>query len=139
MNTQRTQRIQEVTEVDLKKLNTITEKIIGSAIEVHKQLGPGLLEQVYHHALCHEFDLKKIEYQREVAVDVVYKGKKIRGQKLDFIVERSIVIEIKSIEYLGKIHEAQLITYLRFSKKRLGLLINFNVKRLIEGVRRIIL
>ena len=117
--------------------DTVTERIIGAAIEVHKILGPGLLESIYEEALCHEFDLQDIQYKRQVTVDVIYKDQTIRGQKLDLIAMNEIVIEIKSLQRLPEVSMAQILSYLKASKLKRGLLINFGEKRLIDGIKRI--
>ena len=117
----------------------LTRAIIAAAIEVHRALGPGFLEATYE--ACLIFELKqadlKVEWQKVVPVE--YKNVKLDcGYRLDLLVEESVVIEVKSVETLAKIHEAQLLTYLKLSKYRVGLLINFNVKMLRQGIRRII-
>lgn len=118
----------------------LTEKIIGAAIEVHKELGPGLLESAYEAALAHELFLRKIGYQRQKEMSVRYKGILIEvGYRIDLMVEDEVVVELKAVEKMNPIFEAQLITYLRLSEKRVGLLINFNVQRLIDGlIRRVV-
>lgn len=116
----------------------ITEKIISCAIEVHSMIGPGLLESVYEEALAHEFDLRGIKYQRQKEIKLLYKGKEIGIHRVDFIVEGEVILELKASEGINKIYEAQVLTYLRATKKRVGLLINFNVERLKEGIRRLI-
>jgi GxxExxY protein len=116
----------------------ITEKIISCAIEVHSTLGPGLLEGVYEEALAYEFDLRGIKYQRQKEINLLYKGKGIGIHRVDFIVEGEVILELKASEGINKIYEAQVLTYLRATKKRVGLLINFNVERLKEGIRRLI-
>jgi GxxExxY protein len=120
--------------------NEITHEIIGAAIEVHKHLGPGLLESAYEECLAHELQLRNLKIERQKAVPVVYKGTKLEcGYRVDLLVEGKIVVELKSVEALAPIHEAIILTYLRLSGHRLGLLINFNVNALREGVRRFIL
>ena len=105
----------------------LTEAIIGAAIEVHKELGPGLLESSYQRCLAREFDIRGIKYRREVELPVEYKGVVIDcAYRLDFIVEERVVVEVKSVEKLIPVHEAQLITSLKLTKLRVGLLINFN-------------
>lgn len=114
--------------------------VIGAAIEVHKQLGPGLLESAYEHCLCHELALRQVPFERQVPLPVRYKGMSLDcGYRLDIVVAQSVLLELKSVEQLGKIHEAQLMSYLRLSGLRVGLLINFNVTNLRRGViRRVI-
>jgi len=121
------------------QLNEITEKIIGCAIEVHRHLGPGLLENVYEEALCVEFDLQGLRYGRQVKVPVNYKGRAIAEYRIDLLVEGSIVVEIKSVERYDPVFAAQVLTYLRVTSKRVGLLINFNSKLLKEGIKRFVL
>ena len=114
--------------------------VIGAAIEVHRQLGPGLLESAYEHCLCHELALREIPFERQVALPVRYKGLLLDcGYRLDMVVDRSVLLELKSVEQINKIHEAQLLSYLRLSDIRVGLLINFNVTNLRRGiVRRVV-
>jgi len=120
--------------------NELTHQIIGAAIEVHRLLGPGLLESAYEECLAHELTLRNIKYRRQVPVPVVYKGIKLEcGYRMDLVVEESVVLELKSIEAIAPVHEATVLTYLRLSDKRLGLLINFNVSMLTDGVRRFVL
>jgi len=119
--------------------NEITHEIIGAAIEVHKHLGPGLLESAYEECLFHELQLRNLRVERQKAVPVVYKQTKLEcGYRLDLLIEGRVVVELKSVEGLGPIHEAIILTYLRMSGHTLGLLINFNVSVLKDGVRRFI-
>ena len=119
--------------------NEITHQIIGAAIEVHKHLGPGLLESAYEECLFHELQLRNLRVERQKAVPVVYKQTKLEcGYRLDLLVEDRVVVELKSVEGLGPIHEAIILTYLRMSGHGLGLLINFNVSVLKDGIRRFI-
>lgn len=116
----------------------ITEIIIGAAIEVHRQLGPGLLESTYEMCLSREFDLKKIKYERQRSFPVIYKNVTIdSGYRIDFIVENEIIVEIKSVESLASVCTAQLLTYLRLLNRRTGLLLNFNVPVLKDGIKRL--
>ncbi len=118
----------------------LTHSIIGCAIEVHRELGPGLLESAYEACLLHELATAGVRCQRQVPLPVVYKGVQIEcGYRLDLLVEDEVVVEIKSIEKIDRIHEAQLLTYMRLAGKRVGLLINFNVKVLKDGVIRRVL
>ena len=127
----------EDTKVDL---NTITERIIGAATEVHKVLGPGLMESAYEECLCRELALRGIGVERQLPMPVEYKGVRLdSGYRLDLLVERSVVVEVKSVSSIEPIHEAQLLTYLKLGGWRLGLLINFNVPALKDGIRRRIL
>jgi GxxExxY protein len=114
-----------------------TEQIIGAAIEVHRILGPGLLESIYEEALCHKFDLNKIPYKRQVAVDVHYKDKLIHGQRIDLIAFEEVVIEIKSVRTLPEVATAQVLSYLKATGLRRALLINFGAYRLSGGIKRI--
>ena len=120
--------------------NEITHEIIGAAIEVHKLLGPGLLESAYEACLCHEFAIRKISFQKQKPIPLVYKEIKLDcGFRLDLLVEKRIVVELKSVDALAPIHEAIMLTYLRLSGHTLGLLINFNVSILKDGIRRFIM
>jgi GxxExxY protein len=112
------------------EINRVTEKIIGCAIEVHRNLGPGLLESVYEEAMCVEFDIQGIHYQRQIVVPVNYKGRVIGDYRIDLLVEEAIVVELKSVERFDPVFEAQVLTYLKVTSKRVGLLINFNSKLL---------
>jgi GxxExxY protein len=124
----------------VEELNKITEAIIGVAIKVHRVLGPGLLESAYQECLCRELALRQIPFQRELPVPVRYEGVLLDcGYRLDLVVADSVIVELKSIEQLNGIHEAQLLTYLKLSGKRVGLLINFNVPLLKEGIIRRVL
>ena len=117
-----------------------TSQIIGAAIEVHRQLGPGLLESTYEECLCHELHLREKQFKRQISLPVQYKGLLLDcGYKIDLIVEDEVILELKAIEKLLPIHEAQLLTYLRLSKKKVGLLINFNVPVLVQGIVRRVL
>jgi GxxExxY protein len=123
----------------MEDINRLTESIIGCAIEVHRQLGPGLLEGTYELALCVELADAGLSYERQLAVPVVYKGRKIGEYRLDLIVENSVIVEIKSVERHDPVFEAQLLTYLRVTGKRVGLLINFNNRMLKSGIKRLAL
>ena len=118
----------------------LTEQIIGAAIEVHRELGPGLLESAYEECLCHELYFRNLAFQRQIDLPVGYKNLKLDcGYRLDIVVEDAIVVELKSTEQLLPIHHAQLLTYLRLSGKKIGLLINFNVAVLKNGIVRRVL
>lgn len=118
----------------------LTHDIISAAMEVHKDLGPGLLESVYFACLGFELESRGLKFQTEVDVPVVYKGRKIdRSFRLDFLVEEEVILELKSLETVLPIHEAQLVTYLKMTGKQVGLLINFNVSLLKNGIHRRIL
>ncbi len=115
----------------------ITEGAIRAAIEVHRVLGPGLLESAYEECFCREMSERGIAFSRQVALPVSYKGVRVEcGYRMDVVVEDKVVIEIKSVEALMPIHEAQLLTYLRMSGYRVGLLVNFNVVLLKDGIKR---
>ncbi len=117
----------------------LTEAIIGSAIEVHKELGPGLMESAYEECLCHELSARNLPFKRQVPLPICYKNIKLDcGYRIDIVVGNTILLELKSVEAILPIHEAQLITYLRLSKIKLGLLINFNVPVLRQGLKRIV-
>ena len=117
----------------------LTHEIIGAAIEVHRLLRPGLLESAYEECLCHELTLRKLGVQRQVPVPVVYKEVKLEcGYRLDLVVERKVILELKSIEAFSPVHEDIMLTYLPLSGYRIGLLINFNVTILKDGIRRFV-
>ena len=118
-------------------LERIVHGVIGAAIEVHRELGPGLLESIYEQALLHELTLRKIRAQRQVEIEVLYKGVVIKGQRLDLLVEDQIVVELKSVSQIQDVHKAQLLSYLRVGQRPVGLLINFNVKLVRDGIHRI--
>jgi len=121
-------------------LEDLTEQIIGAAIEVHKQLGPGLLESAYEECLCHELHLREISFKRQVPVPVEYKGFKLDcGYKLDIIAEDAVILELKCVEKILPIHEAQLLTYLKITGKKVGFIFNFNVAVLSRGLVRKVL
>ena len=117
----------------------LTEKIIGAAIEVHRELGPALLESIYEEALCYEFELQAIKYKRQVPADVIYKGKVIKGQKIDLLVEDEVVVEVKSLSKMPEVALAQALSYLKATNLKRGLIINFGEKRLIDGIKRVVL
>lgn len=120
--------------------NEWSKKIIGAAIEVHRHLGPGLLESAYKYCLCHEFGLQSIPYCQEVWMPLEYKGLLAeKAYRVDVLVAGNVVIETKAVEKIEPVHEAQLLTYLRLSKLWLGLLINFNVPVLKDGIKRMVL
>jgi GxxExxY protein len=117
-----------------------TSPILGAALEVHRYLGPGLTESAYEECLCHEFHLRELRFQRQVDLPVQHKGLKLNcGYKIDLIVQDEVVLELKAVEKLLPIHQAQLLTYLKLAKKRVGLLINFNVPLLTLGIIRRVL
>lgn len=115
----------------------LTEKIVGAAIEVHRQLGPGLLESTYQACLTRELSLRGLPFEQEVGLPVEYKGIRVDcGYRLDLLVDGKVVIELKAIDEIHPVHEAQPHTYLKLSGRRVGLLINFNVPVLKDGIRR---
>jgi GxxExxY protein len=117
-----------------------TASVIGAAIEVHRQLGPGLLESAYEQCLCHELHLRGLPFKCQVDLPVSYKGLQLDcGYKLDLIVNDEVIVELKSVEKILPVHEAQLLTYLKLSGKKVGLLINFNVPLLTRGIVRRVL
>ena len=119
------------------EINQITEKIIGCAIEVHKQLGPGLLESAYEECLFYELINKGLNVKKQLALPLVYKEIKLdAGYRIDLLVENKVIIEIKSVDAIADIHKAQLMTYMKLANIKLGLLINFNVLRLKDGIVR---
>ena len=113
-------------------------RVIGAAIEVHRHLGPGYLESIYHRALCVELRLRGIAFEVERRIDIVYKGESLHGQKLDLMVESLVVVEVKAVSQLDEIHGSQVVSYLRATGLRAGLLINFNATVLKAGIRRIV-
>ena len=117
----------------------LTRKIIGCAIEVHRQLGPGLLEGIYVETLVVEFEIQGLKVKRQVELPVEYKGRSIGTYRLDLLVEDTVVIEVKSVERHDPVFEAQILTYMRLTGKRVGLLINFNSKLLKDGIKRFVL
>jgi GxxExxY protein len=120
--------------------NHITQKIIGCAIEVHKILGPGLFEATYEECLAFEMKAIGLDYKRQVGIPVIYKDVRLEiGYRMDFLVENKVVVELKAQDVILDIHKAQTLTYMRFSEKSLGLLINFNVPLLIKGIQRFVL
>ena len=120
--------------------NDLTAAVIGAAIEVHRALGPGLLESAYEECLCREVSLQGIRFERQKHLPVEYKGLRLDcGYRLDLLVEDSVVVEVKAVEGLAPIHEAQLLTYLKLTGCKVGLLLNFNLPTLKDGVRRLVL
>lgn len=118
-------------------LKKLSEQILGAAIDVHRELGPSLLESAYEECLCYELAARAIPFERQKPLSVMYKAVKMDcGYRLDLLVAGAVVIEVKAVEEVCKIHEAQLLTYLRIGAWPLGMIINFNVTRLIDGVTR---
>ncbi|MBF1989628.1 GxxExxY protein [Fischerella thermalis] len=122
-----------------KELDILAHEVIGAAIEVHRLLGPGFLESVYHQALRFEFEMRGIPHKFKHPVAVKYKNHQVGEGELDFLVGDLLIVELKAVERLAPIHEAQVMSYLKMTKNSLGLLINFNVLLLKEGIKRIIL
>jgi GxxExxY protein len=120
-------------------MNQLSSKIIGAAIEVHKTLGPGLLESTYEECLCHELSIQELLFEKQKPLSIDYKGKKLDcGYRLDIVVEKAVIIELKSCEQIEPIHKAQLLTYLKLSGLNLGLILNFNVSLMRDGIVRIV-
>jgi GxxExxY protein len=120
-------------------LNKLSSKIINVAIEVHKELGPGLLESAYEECMCYEFQLRDFGFERQKLLPITYKGRALDcGYRLDILVEKAIVLELKACEEIEPIHKAQLLTYLKLSDLKLGLLLNFNMPLMREGIVRIV-
>ncbi len=128
------------TEDTMPEMEQLSGRVIGCAIEVHRYLGPGLLESTYESCLTHELLHSGVAFKRQWALPVEYKGVRLDcGHRIDFLVGDAIVLEVKSVESLNRVHEAQVLTYLKLSGMRIGLLMNFNVIRLKEGIRRFVL
>jgi GxxExxY protein len=121
----------------MEEQDTLTERIIGAAIEVHRTLGPGLLESIYREALLIELRLRGIAAEREVEVDVIYKGHVIKGQRLDILVAREVVVELKAVAKLPDVATAQALSYLKATGLKRALLLNFGAARLVDGIKRL--
>ena len=118
----------------------LTEQVIGGAIEVHKHWGPGLYEEIYERSLYHELQLRKVPFESQVKVPLIYKGERVgEDLRLDLIVQGKVVLELKAVKALEPIHEAQLLTYMKLTGCKVGLLINFNVPVLKKGIKRMVL
>ena len=120
-------------------LDELAHDVIGAAIEVHRALGPGYTENVYEEALCIEMAQKNIPFERQVKIAVDYKGQKVGEGRLDLLVAKVLLVELKAVEMLAPIHQAQLLSYLKMTHLKLGLLINFNVPILKQGIKRVVL
>ena len=121
------------------KENEITQQIIGAAIEVHRELGPGIVEKVYEESLCHEMHLRGLKFARQQAVPISYKGVKLSVNLwLDLLIEKKVILDLKAKEEVTALDKMKLLTYLRLSRLRVGLIINFHVERLIDGVFRVV-
>ena len=118
----------------------LTREIIGAAIEVHRELGPGLLESAYHTCLCYELELRGLDYERNLALPVEYKGRRLdAGYEIDILVEKKVVVELKAVKESHPVFEAQLLTYMKLTKCKVGLLINFHTPVLKDGIKRRVL
>jgi len=121
------------------QINELTECVIGACIEIHKAIGPGLLESAYEECLCHELRLANLAFERQKPLPVAYKGVKLDcGYRIDLVVDGKLIVELKTVQELLPIHEAQLLTYLKLSGLAVGLLVNFNVPVLRRGIKRIV-
>lgn len=123
----------------MQDLNLLTDRIIGGAIEVHRELGPGLLESIYEKALLFELGKRNLNVQNQLEIPIVYKGQSLGVHRLDLMVEDQIIVELKAVDRFDPVHQAQLLGYLKLANKPLGLLINFNVPVLKNGIKRIAL
>ena len=123
----------------MRDINEVTEEIVGLAIEVHRHLGPGLAEVAYERALCIELTAAAVPYETQVTVPVTYKGQVIAAHRPDLVVEGLVVVEIKAIDRIARVHVAQMLTYLQVTRLELGLILNFNTAVLHEGVKRVVL
>ncbi|MDX8401630.1 MAG: GxxExxY protein [Mariprofundaceae bacterium] len=122
------------------QVNDVTDAVIGAAIAVHRELGPGLLESAYEACLAFELADRRLSIERQVSLPVRYRGQRIEcGYRMDMVVEDCVILELKAVESLSALHEAQLLSYLRLSGKRVGLLLNFNVRIMKHGIRRLVL
>lgn len=139
MITAMTPRSPRIMSEPTKEIDDLARGVIGAAMEVHRALGPGFLESVYEEALCVELELLKIPFQRQQAVPVLYKGREVGTGRLDLIIDDNLLVELKTVEALAPIHIAQVISYLKALDLPLGLLINFNVAVLKQGIKRVIL
>jgi len=118
----------------------LTEQIIGAAIEVHKHWGPGLYEEIYEKSMCVELRLRSLSFENQLSLPLIYKGERVGNDlRLDFVVQKKVVVELKAVNQLEAIHEAQLLTYMKLTKCRVGLLINFNVPIIKQGLKRMVL
>jgi GxxExxY protein len=129
----------ESTAARLIESDQLTQRIIGCAIEVHRHLGPGLLESIYAAALAAELEFQKIAFRQQVSVPIEYRGRILGEYRLDLLVENAVVVELKSVERFDPVFEAQLLTYLKLTKLKTGLLINFNSRLLRDGIKRFVL
>jgi GxxExxY protein len=123
----------------MQEINQLTQQIIGLAIEVHKHLGPGLTEATYERALCMELSEAGLQYNKQIGLPVIYKGEVIAEHRPDLVIANRVVVEVKAVERLARVHSAQMITYLQVTGLELGLIMNFNAATLLEGLRRVVL
>lgn len=138
-DTERHRGTQVKIKIDM-QINEITQRIIGCAIEVHKNLGPGLLESAYEECLAYDLSMTGLSIKRQQPVPVIYKDVKLEcGYRIDILVENYVVVELKALDGINPVHKAQILTYMKFAEKKYGLLINFNVTLLKNGIRRFIL
>jgi GxxExxY protein len=124
--------------VDLAAFDDLTQRILGAAIDVHRHLGPGLLESIYQECLVRELAARRLSFVSQQSSSILYKGVRLSGSRLDLVVENCVVVEIKAVAALAPVHQAQTLTYMRIADCPVGLLINFNVPRLIDGVKRLV-
>ena len=115
----------------------LTREIIGAAIEVHRHLGPGLLESIYEAALCHEFKLRSIKYEKQKHIDIIYKRARIKGQRIDLVVENTVILELKTAARITPLFIAQTLSYMKAANLGTALIINFNARILTEGIKRV--
>jgi GxxExxY protein len=128
-----------MTSKSIEELNSITDKIIKIAIEVHRTLGPGLLESIYEKAMCHELATDGINFANQVVIPILYKGTNLGDHRLDLLVENEVIVELKAVDRVDPVFKAQVLSYLKLTGRKLGLLINFNVPILKDEVQRVIL
>jgi GxxExxY protein len=123
----------------MQDLNAVTDQIIKCAIEVHRNLGPGLLESIYEKAMCHELSINRVNFSNQVVIPIAYKGVSLGEHRLDLLVDNKVIVEFKAVDRMDPVFKAQLLSYLKMTGKKLGLLINFNVPVLKDGIQRVIL
>ena len=126
-------------DLNIDSLNALTDKIIKCAIEVHKNLGPGLLESIYEKAMCYELSADGVDVANQVIIPILYKGISLGEHRLDLLVENEVIVELKAVDRMDPVFKAQVLSYLRLTGKKLGLLINFNVPVVKDGIQRVIL
>jgi len=126
----------QITRIERERLNELTEQVIGLAMSVHRELGPGFTEKIYEEALAYELKEKGLDFRRQLKVAIDYKGKLLGEQRVDLLVEDRVIVELKAVREINEIHEAQLISYLKAADKRVGLVLNFAERSL--GIRRVV-